>query len=67
MAEPEEKRPFSIQAFIEQTAQMLRDAAKSPRMKKRKISKETGLSNTNKIEQIALMLRSQAKKRKKQK
>ena len=67
MAEPDEKRPFSIHAFIEQTAQMLRNAAKSPQKKKRKIAKENGLSNTNKIEQIALMLRSQAKKRKKKK
>ncbi len=67
MADSNGKRPFSIHAFIEQTAQMLRDAAKSLQKKKRKVAKENGISNTNKISQIALMLRSQVKRRKNRK
>ncbi len=61
MADPNKKRP-SIYAFIEQTARMLRSAAQLPLKKKRKYSKEDGLSTSNKIRQIALLLRSQVKK-----
>ncbi len=45
MANSEGKPPFSLNAFIEQTAQMLRNAVKAPSKKKRKIAKENGLSN----------------------
>ena len=62
MANSEGKPPFSLNAFIEQTAQMLRNAVKAPSKKKRKIAKENGLSNTNKIKQIARMLREEVGK-----
>lgn len=64
MAKSEEQRS-SLQAFIEQTAQMIRSAVKAPSGKKRKISKEKPLSSTNKIKQIAKMLRTQVEKVKK--
>lgn len=56
-------QPPSIYAFVEQTARMLRDAVQLPSKKKRAYSKKTKLSTTNKIEQVASMLRNQAKKK----
>jgi len=63
MAQSEEPHP-SLQSFVKQTAQMIRSAVRGPSKKKRKISKEKSLGSTNKIEQIAKMLRSVVKKRK---
>lgn len=61
MANPKKNPTFSLSAFIEQTAQMLRNAIQKPSLKKRK---KEELSAPNKIEQIAFLLRSEAKKSK---
>ena len=62
------KRPtHSLYAFIEQMALALRNSVKKPQSKKRAYAKEDGLSNVNKIGQIASLLRSEVKKRKNRK
>lgn len=58
---------FSLKHFIEQTARILRDAAKIPTDRKDIYSKENGLTNRNKIHQIAFLLRSKTKKQKRRK
>lgn len=66
MTSPKEEKPkSSIHAFVEQTARMLRQAVSSYSKKTRLIIHKTDLSNKNKIEQIARMLRTQADKLKK--
>ena len=62
MGKHNRKPSESLYAFIEQAARMLRKAASPLSAKKEKFSKKDGVSNVNKIEQIALLLRSQVKK-----
>lgn len=54
----------SLIAMIEQTAKMLRGVLRPPSKKNRSYSKEP-LSPSNRIEQIAKMLRQEAKNNKK--
>lgn len=67
MGLPEEKHPRSLHAFIEQTARMLRNATKRSLSKPGKFKKDPDLTNKNRISQIASLLRSEAKKKKKKK
>lgn len=60
----QKKRP-SLSAFAEKTAQILREAASAAQNKTGTFLKEMGTSSANKIHQIALLLRSEAKKNKK--
>lgn len=57
MPRSKKRPPFSLTALIEQTAQLLRNSLKAPKEKGR-------LSISNRIEQIAFLLRSESKKRK---
>lgn len=57
-------KPSSLQAFIEQTAKMLRTAASETSLAERTVSKGAQGSVKGKIEQIAQILRSTVKKRK---
>lgn len=56
---------FSLKYFIEQTAKKLREAVKISSNPEHNYRKENGLSNRNKIHQIASLLRSKAKKQQK--
>lgn len=66
-AKDEEKPRFSLLAYIEQTAKMLRNAVRPASKKTRSYTKDSPSSSSNKIEQIARMLRREAKKSKKKK
>jgi hypothetical protein len=66
MAQSKKPPRPSFHAFVEQTAQFLRAASK-PKKVKRSILKSDALSHTNKIHQIARILRCEAKKGKKRK
>lgn len=61
MTKSKKRKPFSLSAMVEQTAQMLRTATQHTKEK----GKKTSLSIGNRIEQIALLLRSESKKGKK--
>lgn len=62
MAAEEEKTPPSLSALVEQTARILRRAADSNEPKSRSISKKSPLTSSNRIQKIASILRSEAKK-----
>jgi len=67
MAKQNEDPSFSLHALVEQTARMLRDAIKPKQKTPRNVSKDSNLSNKNKIERIASILRSEAKRAKRYK
>ncbi len=67
MGNSEKKPPFSLNALVEQTAQILRNIVKTTSPEKRKSGKDDGLSNKNKIHKIALLIRSEVEKRSRRK